>query len=511
MLTTVSAPQRSSSANGEAPVHLSLSVVALCALAGLRVFVFSAAFPFFNNVDEAAHFDLVHKYSRCHVPTGLEHMDLDSARDVVMYGSPEYVAPATRNQGGAVPPPVWSLPPDQFRKIPESRVSQMAQTVNYESTEPPLYYAVAGLWYRIGLTLGLRGGRALYWIRFMNAIIAALLVWLAYGFAHVLFPADRFLSLGMPLLVAFFPQDALYSVTNDVLLPLVGGAALLALFVIVRVESKGYAFHAAAGLLVAAALLVKTSSAPLGMIAIATAVLVAQRASTEERRAAIRTSAVLLLAAAIPLVVWELRNIFVLGDVTGSGSKVAFFGWSLKRAGAILQHPLFTPGGVATFWHDTIASFWRGELTWHMDRIASGGWDLFFSLSSLVLPVAAVVAPVVRARHIQRDERAVLWLSLAMCLLSLLFLGGISVIFDFDGCFYPSRAYPFLASGRLALAALLPFVALYLKGLEALLPGPRTEAFRWVLLIGFVAFMTGSETRLSLGAFHSAYNWFHLQ
>jgi len=84
------------------------------------------------------------------------------------------------------------------------------------------------------------------------------------------------------------------------------------------------------------------------------------------------------------------------------------------------------------------------------------------------------------------------------------------VVFDFGGCFSPSRAHPFLTSGRLTLAALLPFVALYLSGLQVLLPGPRSAALRWALLIAMVTWMTASETELARAAFHSAYNWFHL-
>jgi hypothetical protein len=36
-------------------------VIAFCVFAGLRVLIFSAPFPFFNNVDERRHFDLVMK------------------------------------------------------------------------------------------------------------------------------------------------------------------------------------------------------------------------------------------------------------------------------------------------------------------------------------------------------------------------------------------------------------------------------------------------------------------
>ena len=34
-------------------------VLLLCLFAAIHVFIFSTAFPFFNNVDEEAHFDLV--------------------------------------------------------------------------------------------------------------------------------------------------------------------------------------------------------------------------------------------------------------------------------------------------------------------------------------------------------------------------------------------------------------------------------------------------------------------
>jgi hypothetical protein len=369
---------------------------------------------------------------------------------------------------------------------------------------------LAGLWYRLGWSLGLRGGRALYWIRFMNVIVCALLVWLARAFARVLFPADRFLSLGMPLLVAFLPQDAFYAVNNDVLLPLAGGAALLGLLVLARGETRGYPFHAVVGLLVAATVLVKLSSAPIVVIAVVAAVMITRRAGARERRAAAGRSAVLLASAAAPLALWGARNVLALGDVSGSADKAKLLGWSVKPMGALFDHPLFSPGGIATFWQETIASFWRGEFTWGLHRLASPGWDLIYSASSFVLPTAALVALVFRGRSGRGAEQVVQSLGLAMLLMSLLFLAGVSVAFDFGGCFYPSRAHPFLTSGRLALAALLPFVALYLSGLRILLPGRRSAAPRWALLIAVIVLMTASEAGLARAAFHSAYNWFHL-
>lgn len=79
-------------------------VAILCLLAALRVFVLSAGFPLFNNVDEQAHFDLVHKYARGHVPAGIEKQDAGAARDMTLYGTPEYLTPARGFAGGAAPP-----------------------------------------------------------------------------------------------------------------------------------------------------------------------------------------------------------------------------------------------------------------------------------------------------------------------------------------------------------------------------------------------------------------------
>jgi hypothetical protein len=235
-----------------------------------------------------------------------------------------------------------------------------------------------------------------------------------------------------------------------------------------------------------------------------------RRAAPGERRAAGGRSAALLLALGLPLAAWGARDFVLLGDVTGSAAKARLLGWSLKPAEALLDHSLFTPGGVATFWQETMASFWRGEFTWGLERIASRGWDLAYGISSFVLPGAAVVALALRVCSGRKDERVAHWLGLATFLLSLLVLAGVSVAFDFDGCFYPSRARPFLTSGRLALAALLPFLALYLSGLEVLLPGRRRSRLRWALLIAVVAGMTASEIGLSRAALDSAYNWFHL-
>lgn len=485
-----------------------LIAFALCALAALRVFLFSAGFPFFNNVDEGAHFDLVRKYARGHIPTGLEPYDGDTARAILLFGTPEYLRPPSVFPGGTIPPPRWTLPTAQER-LDSDVNAVLARITNHEATQPPLYYAVAGAWLRLGEAIGMRDGLAIYWVRFLNVPLCGLLTWLAYAFARTSFDR-RFLRLGIPMLVAFIPQDVFYSVNNDVLQPLCGGVSFLLLSMIATGPPKSHAFHALTGACVGATILVKFSGVAILpiMLAVAILMIVRPRRAQERMRAASR-GAVLLLSSALPILVWCLRNYFVLGDVTGSVSKAEKLSWSLKPVGAFFDHPIFTLGGLWAFLSETMTTFWRGEFVWGLQRIASDGWDAFYQISSLVFVAAAVLVLATRVRNPAREPRTVLWLSLIMFGLSLSFLGVISVIYDFEGCFYPSAVHPFLTSGRLALGALIPFAALWVYGLDALLPA-KQAALRWALGIAFVILMTVSEALLSREAFGSAYNWFHM-
>jgi len=76
-------------------------ILLLCAIGALRVFIFSAAFPFFNNVDEQAHVDLVMKYARGHVPRDLGQYSSESAYYIsfVRYAGVLHGSAAVRDEG----------------------------------------------------------------------------------------------------------------------------------------------------------------------------------------------------------------------------------------------------------------------------------------------------------------------------------------------------------------------------------------------------------------------------
>jgi len=199
-------------------------VVVLAVLAAVRVWLFSAAFPFWNNVDEPQHFDAVLKYSAGRWPHAAgSRFDPNSAAMYVLFNSPEYFVTLAPGQG---PLPAWQLIDQVQRPEVRTRITQMTELVNSESNSWPSYYVLAGGWYRLGKALGQTGALLLYWLRFLNAPLFGLAVLATWWYVHRAFAANMFLRLGTPLLLAVFPQDVFYGINADVLSPVVGACAL---------------------------------------------------------------------------------------------------------------------------------------------------------------------------------------------------------------------------------------------------------------------------------------------
>src|SRR4029450_4212302 len=156
--------------------HLLISL--LCVAAAFRVFIFSAVFPFFSNIDEDLHFDLITQYSHAQVPRGFDRLKEETLNWIVPYASPEFLFPPEHFPDGKFPVPLWKEPwPKVEPEIAATRVAWSSE-INFESSQPPLYYALAGLWWRIGKHIGLVGIELLYSIRFLNAAVMAIVVWL---------------------------------------------------------------------------------------------------------------------------------------------------------------------------------------------------------------------------------------------------------------------------------------------------------------------------------------------
>src|SRR5437763_136549 len=194
--------------------HERKSIWLFCAIAALRVFIFSAAFPFFNNVDEQAHFDLVMKYARGDVPTNLGHYSFESANFIALYGTPEYFMTPQQFATNDFPPPNWTLPAEQRQQAVNTNSAWWLSNQNHESGEPPLYYIIAGLWLNLGRLFGVTGAWLSYWVRFLNVFVAGTLVWIGFVAAKLVFPDRQFIHFSVPILLAVWPQATFYSIQS---------------------------------------------------------------------------------------------------------------------------------------------------------------------------------------------------------------------------------------------------------------------------------------------------------
>jgi hypothetical protein len=87
-------------------------VIGFCLFAAVRVLVFSAAFPFFSNVDERRHFDLVIKYGEGRMPNGLELIWPATLPYLSYYASPEFLSAPEDFPGGYFGP-MWKHPREE--------------------------------------------------------------------------------------------------------------------------------------------------------------------------------------------------------------------------------------------------------------------------------------------------------------------------------------------------------------------------------------------------------------
>ncbi|MGA2245777.1 MAG: DUF2142 domain-containing protein [Verrucomicrobiota bacterium] len=481
----------------------------LCCLGAIHVFAYAAAFPFFNNVDEQAHFDLVIKYSHADVPRGMELISEECVPYFAFYSASFYLGPAT-STGEFLPPP-WEWPSDKKELMVNVARSKLGG-INHESSQPPLYYAVAGLWWRLGGWLGLDAGNRLYWLHFLNVPLIVVLVWLGWLTVRRLFPEEMFLRVGVAGLLAFLPQSAFYSIQNDVLSPICFGAALLGLICLLETELTRPRLGAATGLALAATFLVKQSNLPLLVVVVVLLVVVVLRLWRLGRLAPAWPSLTILAAcAAGPAVVWMAWCHRYFGSLSGAAPKIAFLGWTLKPFHEWWHHPLFTWHGLGTFVFELLSSFWQGEMMQHGRPLARPLVSAAYVAVTLLFLVFAAIGVARRFPLLSASQRQVLGLSFLAILGPMLFLAFLSLIYDFHDCLNPSRAKPFFIAGRDMLGALVPFSLLFMLGFDRLLRRLTSNvAAKYIALAAFILYMVIAEMVTNYPVFFDAYNWFHL-
>jgi Predicted membrane protein (DUF2142) len=496
-------------ANGETAKERKL-IWLLSLAAAIHVFIFSAAFPFFNNVDEAFHFDLVLKYSHGNVPRNIEVISPDSATWLAFMNCHAYFARPDQYPGGRFPPPAWTLPVEQSRQDIAARSANWETQENYEVSQTPLYYALAATWWHIGAWLGFHGGRLVYWLRFLNITLVPALIWLAYATARLVFPNHFFARFGVPALLALMPQTAFYSIGNDVLSPLCFGITFLFLLKWIASDTPSPAIGAVTGLGFAGTYLSKLTNVPLlAVIGAALLVHIALAARHGKLRAALPALAAFLYCAVPPILAWMIWCKSNFNSLTGSSVKTHFLGWTLKPFSEWWHHPIFTPGGLWTYLSGQLGTFWQGEFLWQHQPLALPGTEFIYSVLSLVLLVPACRILLPRRSNEANLLRWALGLSLICFAAALAFFAMLSVVYDFHDCPNPTREHPYFQAGRMMLGALIPFLLLFVYGMDRALNhfGVRTK---FCILFACLGLILAVEVMTDWPALFNEYNWFHL-
>jgi hypothetical protein len=481
-------------------------IITILVLAGIRVFIFNAAFPMCNNVDEPAHLDMVHKYSKGHIPTkGIGNHDRRILELLVLYNSPEYFSSSPPSQKKSHM--LWEDPnakeTEEFQNVLKSHLDE----INHETGSFPAYYLWAGMWWNFGEFIGLGDWNLMYLIRFLNVPVFIAMVWVTYLTGKTLFPNNNLLQKGLPIMAAVFPQDTFYSISNDAISPFLFSLSFLMLMKILF-ENKTLGFHFCTAVVIATALLNKISN--ITMLALLGPIIIFKlRQVITERKLKENLFRLFMLIAVsiIPLCLWMIRNYIVLGDITGTVEKNSFLGWKAKPFSQIWNHPIFTFSGITFFLGELTKTFWRGEIVWYLKRISSKLFDFLYVASTGFFLLVSFLS---LFRSKDKKERMILEISFILVVASVMMLAVLSTLYDYSQCWYPSQESPYFTSGRLIVTALVPFLIIYLYGMEKVLLMLRIRFNPLILVVIFAIAITLSEIILSLKVFESPYNWFRL-
>jgi hypothetical protein len=483
-------------------------ILFFCLAAAVRVFIFSAAFPFFSNIDEDLHFDVITQYSHGRLPRAFDPLKEETLSWIVPYASPEFLFTPDQFPDAKFPPPLWKQTGTSVEPEIVATRAAWATEVNFESSQPPLYYALATVWWWIGQHLGLTGLQSLYWIRFLNGLLIGLIVLLGYLIARRVAPERVELRVGVPLLLAFIPQNVFYALNNDVLSPVCFGGLFLCVLQWLRTSRPTLMLGTGTGLAIAATYLTKLSNLPLVVVALIAVIAKLWPAIRQKPETSLAPFGALILCAAIPIVSWIVWTKYQFGDLTGSAAKITLLGWTQKPFADWWQHPIFTPQGLWVFWRDLVTSFWRGEVKWQGQPLSSPVADGFYTISSVALLGAALVGLRKKA-GLTTFQRQAIGIAALGFIASVGFLALLSIQFDFGSCINPSRAHPYFASGRLLSGALIPFALFYVYGI-AWLCRRINPALPLLVLGAIVMFTVTSEITVNRVVFTSEHNLFHL-
>jgi 4-amino-4-deoxy-L-arabinose transferase-like glycosyltransferase len=348
-------------------------------------------------------------------------------------------------------------------------------TIQYEDHQPPLYYLLASIPYRLG-------NGSLTVVRLFSVLLGGLVVMLSYAIGRRALPNHPQIALGAMALVAFHPQHLamITSANNDALAEVVIAVALL--WVIRYLQTDNVPVWQL-GLIMAVGLMTKTTTYFLAGV-IPLAILLKWYQLRRPTRDLMRAWAVFLVIAVGIGGLWWVRNMGVYGfpDFLGLRAHDAIVADQLRTVDYIAEH------GIDVYRSEmlrvTFNSFW-GQFGWMavpLDDVL-GGW-VYGGFASLMLIGASglVVARIPRtssdnpaptSRQTQVNTWVILTLTLTLAVLAYLY--------------YNSEFLQW--QGRYMFPGLIPFALLLVYGVDAwrdrLLA--RWELSRWLtplLLMG---------------------------
>jgi hypothetical protein len=478
--------------------------------AAIRVAFYSSIFPFFNNVDELMHFDLVIKYRDGYMPRKMDRINQTSANYIAGCSSTEYAKVDTTKM--EVPYFLQNLNDSIVKRNYIGTAEFWKGIYNFESGLAPVYYVIVGLWAKLGTLTGLFDQEScmyLYWIRSINILLIVLLAFISYKFSKLIFPADELLRLSVPLFAAFLPQDTFYSIQNDSMSPIAFGIVLINLIPFLKTDTPTYKQAIYLGLSLAFLILVKISNLPVFIIGVA---FVFMHLLLNFKKITIsgfiKHYAVVFFCSLLPLLLWLIRNLLNFGDFTASAAKIQHLLWVHKPISTWLASSFFTKGHFGQFWTELLCTCWRGEVIWDGKLLPNSSMDVFYWMSSTLFILAAVTLFLVAVYNKKYSFTQTLFVLSFFSMI--VFLIVLSIMFDYGNSGYPSVQRPFFSSGRLISAALIPFLILYLQGFLFVFSWIKNKRIQFWLLVLIVVIISVSEYNTNKVSFQSTCNLFSL-
>jgi hypothetical protein len=306
------------------------------------------------------------------------------------------------------------------------------------------------------------------------------------------------------------PQSIYYCISNDNLVALTSGLAIYVLFKCWVAPVISMRLGLLMGLALAGMFLTKLTALPLivavGLFFGGKLFLLyrAQRLSSSLAGAGLG-----IVGFAVPTLGWVIWCQTHFQSWTGNGEKIGLLGWSEKPFAEWFQHPIYTTHGVFFFIFRNVATFWQGEARWHLQllRHPIADW-IYFSIT-----MAAILTVVIALKTCRDRLTSLQKLNFVFTMVGLIasfgFLGWLSVRYDFNRCWYPSRVQPFFTSGRLLLGSLIPVAILVGFSLNLWLRSFQPHG-KYIILIIFLMGLLATEAMIASPLYSSWYNMVHL-